>query len=92
MSLVEEGVDLAMRNGELTDSALIAQKIATTPVITIASPAFTLPWVRRALRFGVLERFRGAGRGAIQAPASVSMSLRSAKTQHGYSPVTAGGV
>jgi subtilisin family serine protease len=38
--LVEEGVDLAIHNGELKDSSLIAQRIATTPVITVASPAY----------------------------------------------------
>jgi DNA-binding transcriptional LysR family regulator len=40
VSLVEEGVDLAIHNGELKDSTLIAQKIAMTPVITVATPAY----------------------------------------------------
>jgi LysR family transcriptional regulator, regulator for bpeEF and oprC len=40
VNLVEEGVDLAIHNGELKDSTLIAQRIATTPVITVASPAY----------------------------------------------------
>ncbi len=40
VNLVEEGVDLAIHNGELQDSTLIARKIATTPVITVASRAY----------------------------------------------------
>ena len=40
INLVEEGVDLAIHNGELKDSTLITQRIATTPVITVASPAY----------------------------------------------------
>ena len=40
VNLVEEGVDLGIHNGELKDSALIAQRIATTPVVTVASPGY----------------------------------------------------
>lgn len=40
LNLVEEGVDLAIHNGDLKDSTLIARKIATTPVITVGSPAY----------------------------------------------------
>ncbi len=40
VNLVEEGVDLAIHNGELKDSTLIARKIARTPVITVASPSY----------------------------------------------------
>jgi DNA-binding transcriptional LysR family regulator len=40
INLVEEGVDLAIHNGELKDSTLIVKRIATTPVITVASPSY----------------------------------------------------
>jgi LysR family transcriptional regulator for bpeEF and oprC len=40
LNLVEQGLDLAIHNGELKDSTLIARKIATTPVITVASPTY----------------------------------------------------
>jgi LysR family transcriptional regulator, regulator for bpeEF and oprC len=40
INLVEEGVDVGIHNGELSDSSLIASKIAQTPVITVATPAY----------------------------------------------------
>jgi LysR family transcriptional regulator for bpeEF and oprC len=40
INLVEEGVDVGIHNGELSDSSLIARKIAQTPVITVATPAY----------------------------------------------------
>jgi LysR family transcriptional regulator for bpeEF and oprC len=40
VNLVEEGVDLSIHNGELQDSKLVAQRIATTPVVTVASPDY----------------------------------------------------
>jgi LysR family transcriptional regulator, regulator for bpeEF and oprC len=40
MNLVEEGIDLGVHNGELSDSSLIASKIAQTPVVTVATPAY----------------------------------------------------
>jgi LysR family transcriptional regulator, regulator for bpeEF and oprC len=40
MNLVEEGVDVGVHNGELSDSSLIARKIAQTPVVTVATPAY----------------------------------------------------
>src|SRR5580704_7045195 len=38
VDLVQEGVDVAIHNGPLTDSTLVARKIAVTPVVTVATP------------------------------------------------------
>jgi DNA-binding transcriptional LysR family regulator len=38
--LVEEGIDLAIRIGEITDPGLIARRIGTTRRVTVASPAY----------------------------------------------------
>ena len=40
INLVEEGVDLAIHNGELKDSTLIVHRIASTSVITVASTVY----------------------------------------------------
>lgn len=40
VNLVEEGVDLAIHNGKLRDSTLIVRKIASAPVITVASRSY----------------------------------------------------
>ena len=45
--LVEEGIDLAVRSGEVTDSLLIARKIGVTRRVVVAAPSYlrgkTLP-------------------------------------------------
>lgn len=38
VDLVQEGIDVAIHNGALTDSTVIARKIAETPVVTVATP------------------------------------------------------
>ena len=38
VDLVQEGVDVAIHNGPLTDSTLVARRIAATPVVTVATP------------------------------------------------------
>jgi len=40
VSLVEEGVDVAVRIGELADSALVARKVGAVQRVLVASPAY----------------------------------------------------
>jgi LysR family transcriptional regulator for bpeEF and oprC len=40
VDLVQEGVDVAIHNGPLSDSTVVARKIAVTPVVTVATPEF----------------------------------------------------
>ncbi|MFT7687113.1 MAG: DNA-binding transcriptional LysR family regulator [Candidatus Azotimanducaceae bacterium] len=40
VDLVEEGVDVAFRMGNLPDSSLIAKKLCTSPIVTVASPGY----------------------------------------------------
>ena len=40
IDLVEEGIDVAIRVGELPPSSLVARRLATTPVILVASPSY----------------------------------------------------
>ena len=40
VNLIEEGVDLAIHNGPLADSSMIARRIAASPIVTVATPAY----------------------------------------------------
>jgi LysR family transcriptional regulator for bpeEF and oprC len=40
LDLVQEGVDVAIHNGPLTDSTVVARRIAATPIVTVATPEY----------------------------------------------------
>ena len=40
VDLVEDGVDVAVRNGALPNSTLVARTLGASPVVTVASPAY----------------------------------------------------
>jgi LysR family transcriptional regulator for bpeEF and oprC len=39
-NLIEEGIDLAIRNGTLTDSTLVARKLGESPIVAVASEEY----------------------------------------------------
>jgi LysR family transcriptional regulator for bpeEF and oprC len=39
-NLIEEGIDVAIHSGDLSDSSLIAKKIAETSVVLVATPEY----------------------------------------------------
>jgi DNA-binding transcriptional LysR family regulator len=54
-NLVEAGLDLAIRHGELSDSGLVSRRIATIGVVAVASPKY-LAKAGEPVRPGDLER------------------------------------
>ncbi|BFM17728.1 LysR family transcriptional regulator [Maricurvus nonylphenolicus] len=40
LDLIQEGIDLGIRMGELSDSSLIAKQLAISPMVTVASPEY----------------------------------------------------
>jgi DNA-binding transcriptional LysR family regulator len=56
-NLIEDGIDVAIRNGELSDSSLVARKIGTTPIVVVASRAY-LEERGEPMKPGDLERHR----------------------------------
>ncbi|MFT7306403.1 MAG: DNA-binding transcriptional LysR family regulator [Candidatus Azotimanducaceae bacterium] len=71
IDLVEEGVDVAFRMGELADSSLIAKKLCNSPMVTVAAPQYLkkygLPSHPRDLRdHNYLIYSDGGGRSEIQ--------------------------
>lgn len=71
VDLVEEGVDVAFRMGTLADSSLIAKKLCTSPIVTVASPDYLkrngIPQHPRELKdHNYLFYSDGAGRQEIE--------------------------
>jgi LysR family transcriptional regulator for bpeEF and oprC len=40
VNMIEEGIDLAVRHGDLADSAMTARRLATSPFVTVATPIY----------------------------------------------------
>jgi LysR family transcriptional regulator, regulator for bpeEF and oprC len=40
VNLIEEGIDVDIRNGDAPDSSLVARKIAVTPIVTVATSRY----------------------------------------------------
>lgn len=89
VNLVEEGVDLAIRIGRLTDSSLVARRIASSQPIVVASPAYLerngMPEspgdlaAHNCLLYSYLSTanvWRFAGPGGREAPVAVTGNAR----------------
>jgi DNA-binding transcriptional LysR family regulator len=91
VDLVEEGIDLAIRTGELPFSSLVARKLADMPLILVASKAYAettgLPETPAALlahslidlQPGLTSRtwrlFEGGGTDGIETPVDPHMAI-----------------
>jgi LysR family transcriptional regulator, regulator for bpeEF and oprC len=40
VNLIEDGVDIAIHNGAMRDSSLVAKKMVSVPIVTVATPAY----------------------------------------------------
>jgi LysR family transcriptional regulator, regulator for bpeEF and oprC len=102
VNLVEEGIDVAIRIGPLSDSTLVARRIGSTQVVTVAAPAYLEasgePQTPSDLEHHacVIFMFRGAPRPwAFQEPSGVTTiaprgPVRTNDAEHIRSAVLAG--
>ncbi len=67
IDLVEGGIDVAFRMGKLADSSLIARKLCSSPIVTVASPQYletsTIPQHPRDLKDHNYLMYAEAGDG-----------------------------
>lgn len=91
LDMVDEGIDLAIRVGELKDSNLIAKKLCDTPVIVFASPEYLArygtpktpaelsehQWIHLSiLSSPIVGAFSKKSNQAIQAQPKISSTLK----------------